>query len=46
MPNAAGNWTEVTSRGSISAIGDIGNVSSNAILHLLIQQVSTKMEWY
>ena len=30
MPNAAGNWTEVTFGGSISAIGDIGNVSSNA----------------
>jgi len=30
MPNAAGNWTEVTFGGSISAIGDIANVSSNA----------------
>ena len=30
MPNAAGNWTEVTFGGSISAIGDIANVSSTA----------------
>lgn len=30
MPNAAGNWSEVTFGGSISNIGDITNVSSTA----------------
>ena len=30
VPNAAGNWTEVSLGGSISVISDIGNVSSTA----------------
>ena len=29
MPNAAGNWTEVTFGGAISTLGDIGNVSTS-----------------
>ena len=29
MPNAAGNWTEVTFGGAIATLGDIGNVSTS-----------------